>query len=137
MKKKLLALFLIFTGITGMIVISLLESHNALNKKWSNFFKGGHTYLEKFIVPHKKIENAKSNHTSKPIVKLIINGEIKHLYQSDFEANLDAFIQEHGRDKIYVNHPSGEVFTICIWEVPYLRDGYTLFDDSKNYKPKK
>ena len=86
--------------------------------------------------PLKPIENNPS-----PINKFIIDGEERHLDQSEWENDIDTFARQFGQNKfnmVYVNGPNGKTQPIPIADVKgALSNGYTLMDDTESYVPKK
>lgn len=66
--------------------------------------------------------------------RLNIGGQIKHVAQEDLENNIDAFAQQYGSEKIYVNNPEGKMGSIPLSNLKSaLSQGYTLFDDTQGY----
>lgn len=79
------------------------------------------------------MENKTSNTTAKPISKLKIGGEVKHVDQQFLQDNLDRFSQKYGNETVYVTNPDGQKGYIPISQLrTALDEGYTLFDDAAN-----
>ena len=82
--------------------------------------------------PLKPIENNPS-----PINKFIIDGEERHLDQSEWENDIDTFARQFGQNKfnmVYVNGPNGKTQPIPIADVKgALSNGYTLMDDTDDF----
>lgn len=78
------------------------------------------------------MKNNTSNPT-KPISKLKIGGEVKHVDQQFLQDNLDRFTEKYGNETVYVTNPDGQIGYIPIAQLSSaLDEGYTLFDDAAN-----
>ncbi len=77
------------------------------------------------------MENTSTN--TKPVSKLKIGGEVKHVDQQFLQDNLDRFSQKYGNETVYVTNPDGQKGYIPISQLrTALDEGYTLFDDAAN-----
>ena len=77
--------------------------------------------------------NNTSTTATKPISKLKIGGEVKHVDQQFLQDNLDRFSQKYGNETVYVTNPDGQKGYIPISQLrTALDEGYTLFDDAAN-----
>lgn len=140
MRKKIIGAICVVIGAIGAITVDILDTAGLMSKRWMYILKGGYQYCELFqkieIAPTTTYKETKKPAIKKhrsPINKFIIDGEEKHLDQSEWEDNIDAFIWQFGQNKfnmVYVNTPNGKTQPIPIVELKNaLSQGYTLMDD--------